>query len=385
MKAVQHNKLTKAELSIVLSLAASMVAASYTFENFALLILSVAPLLWALGRLDVVREYYTTSIISGLLTLAIIDFLLPQFMAHLRPQFSRTYPDGYTQATDLGNQPSPGIHASKSISPAGKIIYNIKYSIGDDGFRITPGNKLGASRRVNFLGCSFTYGEGLNDDETLPYFVVQAMRDVSVKNLGFHGWGVHQALRILEGERDARGDANVLLTAPWQASRSACVHDWNQGSPRYEVSGEKLIRTGKCPARTEVLPRNPPIIGSSNIYQQVAQELNRERGITKDDIDLYLAIIGEIGNISKKRGQKLIIAFIKADEAYLSSSGYSNEAIFKKLQAVGDIAIDVTLAPKSEMLPSIYRLHELDGHPSRVANQERATKIAEALKNVLGP
>ena len=48
-----------------------------------------------------------------------------------------------------------------------------------------------------FFGDSFTFGEGVNDEDTLPnaFSIVSGMR---VLNFGINGYGPHHMLRLLE-------------------------------------------------------------------------------------------------------------------------------------------------------------------------------------------
>src|SRR5690242_12950529 len=92
---------------------------------------------------------------------------------------------GYATKSDLGYQGNPGIHVSEKLGKNGESIYTVKYTIVDDGFRITPNNSS-TGNTINFLGCSFTFGEGLNDDQTLPYYVSEFGR-YHVRNYGFVG------------------------------------------------------------------------------------------------------------------------------------------------------------------------------------------------------
>lgn len=53
-----------------------------------------------------------------------------------------------------------------------QLLYDVTYTIGDDGLRITPKYELiELNQCVVFFGGSFTFGEGLNDEESMPYLV----------------------------------------------------------------------------------------------------------------------------------------------------------------------------------------------------------------------
>jgi hypothetical protein len=85
----------------------------------------------------------------------------------------------------------------------GRVVYDVLYTIGADGLRPTPGNPRAPA--FLFFGDSCTFGEGVEDDETMPVAFARAL-DVpaNVRNFGFHGYGPHQMVRELEvGRVDA--------------------------------------------------------------------------------------------------------------------------------------------------------------------------------------
>ena len=112
----------------------------------------------------------------------------------------------YWSKSDLGFQALPGRYTSKKLTAGGDAVYDVAYLIGEDGFRITALNNSSARIHINFFGCSLTFGEGLNDDQTLPHFLHAIDNSISVKNFGWHGYGVHQALRILESPPRYKGE-----------------------------------------------------------------------------------------------------------------------------------------------------------------------------------
>jgi hypothetical protein len=49
----------------------------------------------------------------------------------------------------------------------------------------------------HIFGCSFTFREGVEDREAMPYLVGELSKYI-VYNFGFHGYGAHQMLSALE-------------------------------------------------------------------------------------------------------------------------------------------------------------------------------------------
>jgi hypothetical protein len=99
-------------------------------------------------------------------------------------------PHGITKAIPDGQYKS-----SSTVKKTGKTIYDVTYSI--DGFsrRITPEDKGDKNNKfLLFFGGSFTFGEGLEDNETIPYFTGQYSKGYTPVNYGFHG---HSAAEML--------------------------------------------------------------------------------------------------------------------------------------------------------------------------------------------
>jgi hypothetical protein len=281
---------------------------------------------------------------------------------------------GYWLTSDLGYQPSQGRHSSKKLTSEGKTIYDVVYTIGDDGFRITPSAQSGERTHINFFGCSFMFGEGLDDNETMPFFFQAMANHVSVKNFGSSGYGVHQALRILESDRDTTADINFLLTSPWHAERSACGPVYSKGSPRYRLADDgAVVLDGSC-LGTNIFSR---IMTHSRIYQLARQVQKVDQDL---EIDLYLAIIGRIKQLSRKAHQRFIVGFIKADNAWFTGT-YSNDKMVGKLAEMGIEVIDLTLAPSAEEISEDLFIHALDKHPSAKANETRAKILKQHLRS----
>jgi len=73
-------------------------------------------------------------------------------------------------------------------------LYDVTYTIGDDGLRITPKYELNElDQCIVIFGGSFTLGEGLNDEESMPYLIGNFSK-FNTYNLGFYGYGPHQML-----------------------------------------------------------------------------------------------------------------------------------------------------------------------------------------------
>ena len=90
-----------------------------------------------------------------------------------------------------------------------------------------------------FFGGSNTFGEGVEDNQTMPFFFAAAAPDTAVYNYGFCGYGPQQMLALLEDHRidpliDGRDVIGVYLFIDAHVQRAVgsmvVVTTWANGS-----------------------------------------------------------------------------------------------------------------------------------------------------------
>ena len=130
----------------------------------------------------------------------------------------------------FGRRLYPGVYGlRRRLSTSGEVIFDVTYSIGDDGYRRDLSD---GPYNAYIFGGSFAFGSGLNDDETLSAFLFNE-HGLNVKNISVGGYGLHQALYNIEENGISSVDGvNILLTSPFHALRSTCKIDYTEGSPR---------------------------------------------------------------------------------------------------------------------------------------------------------
>ena len=69
------------------------------------------------------------------------------------------------------------------------------------------------SEFVIFTGCSFVFGEGVNDNQTLPYLYGKQNPAVRCYNYGFPGYGTQQMLAVLQQRGNFTSGRPVLSLA----------------------------------------------------------------------------------------------------------------------------------------------------------------------------
>ncbi|MFT7533635.1 MAG: hypothetical protein ACI9FD_004674 [Gammaproteobacteria bacterium] len=274
-----------------------------------------------------------------------------------------------------GSVPSEGVYETGKLIDD-ETIYRVHYRIGGDGFRVTPSlHRTQSKTSINLFGGSYAFGEGLEDNQTLAYYLGQKLQDRTVKNYGMHGWGLHNALAVLNNE-EVKGDYNILLTTPWHALRSFCAYEWTANHPAYALAKDGGVDfLGSCDSITgKYTTWVKRILSYSSLYTRLTRPQEVKK-VTREMLDLYLEIIKAIKARTSKNGQKLLVAFIDAERRWLVEE-ITNEQIAAK---IADELVNVTLGDDIENLPNKYFIHTRDKHPTALANEERAELLYQLL------
>lgn len=110
----------------------------------------------------------------------------------------------------LGWVPRPGARASH-VSEGN---FDVTYVIDAAGRRAIPPNQ-GAQRTLHFFGDSFTFGHGVENDQTALSVVARALGDrANVANYGVMAYGLEQMLLRLRGAQDAIQPGDVVIISP---------------------------------------------------------------------------------------------------------------------------------------------------------------------------
>jgi hypothetical protein len=314
------------------------------------------------------------SLTLGLSALEVIAFAI-------KPQTLPVVGKGFvTFKQGLGWGPAgPGIYPARKSDPrTGLTIYNVTYTIDSSLLRKTVSIEDGAT--IAFFGDSFTFGEGVEDDETMPQaFADLVGRSFRILNFGFPGYGPQQVLHMLEaGTFDSILGSDVrllvLMTAPWHAERCACKPAFVLRGPRYSLKDSHIELAGECSEGVGLIVRE--WFQNTNLFR-LALEPYWQR-VDHDDVELYIRIVVAISELAKKKYKaRVIVPFIPAGETYLRHSGFSDASIIQRLRSGGAEVIDASLT-KERATGALLEIYG-DGHPTSFAHAARARLMKEFI------
>ena len=291
----------------------------------------------------------------------------------MQPHVGSSNPRLWRQDPVLGSGPNAGVFPFKKTVDD-KNIYDVTYSIDADHLRATKSAAAGAT--VAFLGDSFTFGEGVNDADTLPQSFADLMPGTHVLNLGYSGYSPAQALRELEVGQFAKELAStrlfVLLTGPWHAERTACKPFWGALAPRYGTDDGKLVFKGPCASGFGL--KAALFFKQLAVYHAFLENyLGRP---SHADIETYLVIVEAIAKIARDQyGAPLEILYSDAAH-YLDGTGWTDDEVETRMRAAGARVITTEVKGKPGEVLAIAG----DGHPTGTANRLLARKLVDDLR-----
>ena len=194
----------------------------------------------------------------------------------------------------LGYGPAKNVAVSARKYHGIELIYNVTYTIDSNGLRVPPPfGPMADAECVIFFGGSVTFGEGVNDQQSMPYRTgVRSGGIYQIFNFGFHGYGPHQMLAALEEGRVESIVNCQPAYAIYQAilphiARSAGMASWDKQGPRYIMDKENVKLAGHFDDEVGRMPRSD-LLENSYIFRKI---YGSERPIRGTDIDLFVAII----------------------------------------------------------------------------------------------
>jgi hypothetical protein len=274
-------------------------------------------------------------------------------------------------------------HVEKTSRNTGATIFSVDYTIDSNLLRQTQSCETGPT--IVFFGCSFTFGDGLNDADTLPQAFADSLdRKERVLNLGFSAYGPQQWLSELQsGLFDpvigSQPRLFVFWTGPGHIERTACKPLWVRHAPRYAVENGQLGLKGEC---------YDGFSGwlEERLYRWTTYRLLIEpyrRTMNDNDVELYIQIMLAALNLSKEKyGVPTIVLYdrqlLPGDHQLLPGTGFSDDTIIQRLKDGGAIAINVSL--DKERATDVTISIPGDSHPTSLANRIRAGILKDYLE-----
>lgn len=285
-------------------------------------------------------------------------------------------------------------HAIKP-GPAGLLhgprgyLFDVTYSIDSNGLRAAPPwRKDELAGTLLFFGCSFTFGDGLKDNETLPYQIgEQSQGHFRTLNFGFQAYNPAHMLAQLEHGKvrdavDTTPQYAFYVAIPTHVARVAGRVAWGNHAPRYVLDHDgKLHQDGYYQDRKDLpmrlgLGRDSVLRGQLNKSALVRVISKRDEAVTDDDIRLYFSVVSRAQELLKQQYPNIQFRVI----LHPAQIGEPDRPIYEKLRdgfRQRDIPLDVVedILPGYKTDRSQYILNARDAHPSAFSNRLMAQYV----------
>jgi len=308
-------------------------------------------------------------------------------------RFEGDYKKGYHSTDEiLGYAPIKTKTVSSIKYKGDELLYQVRYTIGNNGLRISPPSEsVNSDQCILFFGDSFTFGEGVEDYEAMPYLVGKLSK-VKTHNFGFHGYGPHQMLSALEhGVVDRIVDCKPTV-AIYQAlvehiARSAGLSTWDKHGPKYSLSNGTLKYDGHFDDHSSmdrgdiisrVRVRAQAQIDKSFFYRKYFT--NSRYSIHDRDVELFIEIINASRNKFMNSYPGSAFHVILWDASSDSPNHRYSKMVQEGLQKKGiSLHIISNILPNLSERRSAYQISPYDQHPNALAHTYIAQYVAKTI------
>jgi hypothetical protein len=278
-------------------------------------------------------------------------------------------------------------HRARLIDPQGVLQYDVTYSV-ESGRRKTS-SLPPAGPEVVAAGCSFTFGHGLNDQDTWPWLLQEKLPELHVVNTGCMGYGTDQALLAAEREvqqHPSQTKAVIFGFADFQIERNRCTQGWLVTI--YPFSKPMFaIRPGDVAYLRQVRFWNGGAAAQySNLFGQMTNTVaNRITGIPSHEgaRDLTAALLTSYARRFRKLGVQFVVAMLPYHGDNSPQARTDRQFIRQRLGEAGIPILTVELArdAKGALNDREFMVSKIDRHPNRRYNLELTSQLVPFLQS----
>ena len=231
-------------------------------------------------------------------------------------------------------------------------------------------------KEIWIFGCSFTYGQTINDSETFAWLLQEAYPQYEIVNFGTNGYGtLHSYLQFKQRLQVGRRPALVVLVyAIWHDERNTFLRKRQksvapsnvlgvQDQPAARLVGDSLVISKRLIGYKPwpLMNRLAAVHMLETRYNEIEDRIRRSHEVTK-------AIWKRFSELAKQNGAQFLVGSL-GDPAPIAG----------ELQALGIRATDMWV----DIDRPGYNNRPHDGHPSPRANIEYARKLKRGIDQLL--
>ena len=284
----------------------------------------------------------------------------------------------------IGYKPKKNFQYFEKKKIDNKIILDAVYSINNDGFRVTGSQEVDSDKCLVFYGGSITFGQSLNDEDTLPYILGNFFNEnIKIFNFGFNGYGPHQFLSYLDHFENlsffkCKKTIFIYSYISDHVGRVVGKRSWGAKSPRYIEDNNRLIFSGlfyDYPFKLVMKVRNN---WNSSKFLRIIYNFEN---VNINDEKLFVKVLKNIEQRLFQKFKDPIFIYVHWNDEILKVKNIQNYQFsliqnFLSLRNTIDLK-DVLIDQTKEYFNNIPG----DFHPTKIANATIAKFLYEKLKN----
>ena len=286
----------------------------------------------------------------------------------------------------LGYRSIPNTQRTAREFHQNQPVYEVKVSINSDGYRISPPfvpTTEGRKQSILFFGGSFTYGEGVNDQETMPFITgLLTKGQYKIYNFGLHGYGPQHMLANIDHDLvdtivDTEPRYIIYQVLEDHVSRVAGHRGWLKSGPQYILS-----KNGEVQFSGSFNTCNPSY--ENCLWKGVMRNFEKSfflqrfflHRISSTDLDLFTKVVDRSRYLLKKKYPQAEFHIIFWHNPWRPISNKILDDLKQhhfKTHLITDIIPDIY-----ENKEGLYRIPH-DGHPTPRVHKEIAQYIANNI------
>ncbi len=288
----------------------------------------------------------------------------------------RVEPDGVYQSGDpvLGYRHLPGAHR---ITFGNGVSWTATHR--PDTLRITrppEAADAGDPPEIWIFGCSFVHGWGLDDEDTFPWQLQERLPRLRVRNFGVGGYGTLQSLLQFREAlaRRPRPAVAVLAYAGFHDERNTRLRRWRKATFAYNRFGTtaqpfaRLRRDGELRyGFDDGSYRDMALLRHSAFMTLLDEAWSGLEDRLYESHRVSEILVDEFSRTAAEHDVAFVLAGISREAGTRAMLRHSEESHVA--------AVDISLDLHERGLSIAW-----DGHPSAVATERYARKIARYLK-----
>ena len=265
-------------------------------------------------------------------------------------------------------------YRNRLIDKQGVTQYDVVYSIVSGRRKTAPAPVAGPE--LVAAGCSFTFGHGLNDQDTWPWLLQEKLPNYHVVNAGCMGYGTDQALLVAEREvrqHPSQTAAVILGFGDFQIERNRCTQGWM--SVVYPFSKPLFaVRSGDVVYQRQVRFWTGGIAAQYlNLFAVVTNTLaNRLNGIPSHEgaRELTAALMTSFGRRFQAMGVRFAVVVLPYYADNSPQARADRRFVIERLRRAGIAVLEPVFPrdPDGGLNVHDFMVSAIDRHPNRHYN-----------------